>query len=125
MGKSEMECDCNLIHNESVARAKANMLDEDIIIMISDFYKALCDSTRAKIINALEIGELCVCDISVLLNMTKSAVSHQLKNLKQLNLIKSRKVGKEVLYSLSDKHVQMVFDISKEHVLESYNEEDC
>ena len=56
--------------------------------------------------------------------MTKSAVSHQLKNLKQLNLIKSRKVGKEVLYSLSDKHVQMVFDISKEHVLESYNEED-
>ena len=88
------------------------------LLLIADFYKALSDSTRIKIINVLEQEELCVCDIAVILNMTKSAVSHQLKNLREMNLIKSRKQGKEVLYSLADVHVKEVFDISLEHILE-------
>ena len=118
MGKNELICDCEVIHEEHVQNAKNNMLDEEKLLLIADFYKALSDSTRIKIINVLEQEELCVCDIAVILNMTKSAVSHQLKNLREMNLIKSRKQGKEVLYSLAYVHVKEVFDISLEHILE-------
>lgn len=118
MGKNEISCDCEVIHDEVVKKVKDNMLDDENLIDMSDFYKALSDSTRIKIINALYISEMCVCDISVLLNMTKSAISHQLKNLKELNLIKSRRQGKEVYYSLADKHVNIVFEITCEHVKE-------
>lgn len=113
-----MQCDCDVIHQDVVEKVKSEMLDDDSPINMADFYKALSDSTRIKIINALYISEMCVCDISVLLNMTKSAISHQLKNLKELNLIKSRKQGKEVYYSLADRHVGIVFEITKEHVQE-------
>ncbi len=122
MGKYEAMCDCEVIHTDKVNKAKATMLDEDILLTIADFYKALSDSTRIKIINLLEKNELCVCDISSVLNMTKSAVSHQLKNLRELNLIKSRKVGKEVWYTLADEHVSEVFDISLEHIMEKEND---
>ena len=118
MGKSELLCDCDVIHEDVVSEVRSKMLDEEILLLMADFYKALSDSTRIKIIDVLDEGELCVCDISVLLNMTKSAVSHQLKNLKELNLIKARKQGKEVYYSLADNHVKEVFEISKEHILE-------
>lgn len=111
-------CDCDVIHTDTVEKVKTKMLSDEILIDISDFYKALSDSTRLKIINALNISEMCVCDISALLNMTKSAISHQLKNLKDLNLVKSRRQGKEVYYSLADKHVQIVFEITREHVEE-------
>lgn len=113
-----MQCDCDVIHQDVVEKVKSEMLDDDSLINMADFYKALSDSTRIKIINSLYISEMCVCDISVLLNMTKSAISHQLKNLKELNLIKSRKQGKEVYYSLADRHVGIVFEITKEHVQE-------
>lgn len=115
-------CDCEIIHGEKVDLAKKTMLDEEKLLVIADFYKALSDSTRVKIINVLEKNELCVCDISNILNMTKSAVSHQLKYLKEMNLIKSRKVGKEVWYTLADKHVKQVFDITLEHILENTND---
>ena len=118
MGKNELECDCEVIHIEKVEKAKKSILDEEKLLLIADFYKAMSDSTRIKIINLLENNELCVCDISVILNMTKSAVSHQLKNLREMNLIKSRKQGKEVWYSLADEHVKEVFDISLEHIME-------
>ena len=118
MGKNELLCDCDVIHEDVVSEVRSKMLDEEILLLMADFYKALSDSTRIKIIDVLDEGELCVCDISVLLNMTKSAVSHQLKNLKELNLIKARKQGKEVYYSLADNHVKEVFEISKEHILE-------
>lgn len=122
MGKYEAVCDCEIIHKEKVEAAKKSILDEEKLLLISDFYKALSDSTRIKIINLLEKNELCVCDISNILNMTKSAVSHQLKNLKELNLIKSKKVGKEVWYTLSDDHVKQVFDISLDHILEQVDD---
>lgn len=122
MGNYEVMCDCEIIHKEKVDLAKKTMLDEEKLLVIADFYKALSDSTRVKIINVLEKNELCVCDISNILNMTKSAVSHQLKYLKEMNLIKSRKVGKEVWYTLADKHVKQVFDITLEHIMEGTND---
>ena len=122
MGKKELLCDCDVIHEELVNNANSKLLDEDKLLQISDFYKALSDSTRIKIINLLEKSELCVCDISVILNMTKSAVSHQLKNLREINLIKCKRKGKEIWYTLADDHVKQVFDISLEHILEAEDE---
>lgn len=118
MGKSELKCDCDIIHTDLVNKAKITLLNDDILIDISDFYKALSDSTRIKIINLLRDNELCVCDISSILNLTKSTVSHQLKNLRDMNLIKNKKRGKEVWYSLADDHVKDVFEISLEHIME-------
>ena len=126
MGKCKcINCDCDSIHKEMVDTVKQKMFDDDILLSMSDFYKALSDSTRIKIVSALYDHELCVCDISYLLNMTKSAVSHQLQNLKELNLVKGRRKGKEVFYSLADRHVKEVFAVSLEHVLEGENEKDC
>ena len=123
MGVSENLCDCEIIHLEKVNIAKQTMLDNKSLNKISAIFKILSDSTRIKIINVLEKNELCVCDISNILNMTKSAVSHQLKNLRTYNLVKSRKVGKEVWYSLSDEHISKIFNISLEHISEGDNNE--
>ena len=117
-------CDCNIIHKETLEEVKAKMPNDNLLLEMADFYKALSDSTRIKIIAALAHNELCVCDISSLLNMTKSAISHQLQNLREMNLIKGRKAGKEVFYSLADRHVEEVFEVSKEHVLEELNEKE-
>ena len=120
MGKCKcIVCDCNIIHADNVENAKNGVQDDDTLIEMADFYKALADSTRIKIINALSVQELCVCDICALLNMTKSAVSHQLTNLKELKLVKGQKKGKEVWYSLADDHVREVFDVTLEHVKEN------
>ena len=115
-------CDCNTIHNDKVEQARSQMLDDDTLLNIADFYKALSDSTRIKIINALDKADLCVCDISSLLNMTKSAVSHQLQNLREMQLIKGERRGKEVIYSLADDHVKQVFEICLEHIKEKEHE---
>ena len=125
MGKSEIECDCDIIHEDKVGEVKKRLLQEDILLEMADFYKALSDSTRIKILDVLYVGEFCVCDISVLINMTKSATSHQLKYLREMNLIKSRRQGKEVYYSLADRHVKEVFEISREHIMERVYEEEC
>ena len=120
MKKVEASCDCNVIHNSEVEKVKNKMLCDEVLMETADFYRALSDYTRIKIISALTVGELCVCDISSVLNMTKSAVSHQLRALREMNLIKSEKRGKEVWYSLADKHVEEVFSVSLEHVLEEH-----
>ena len=125
IGRNIMDCDCEIIHYDMVEKVKKRVLDEETLLLMADFYKALSDSTRMKIIDVLYEGELCVCDISVLINMTKSATSHQLRYLKEMNLIKSRKQGKEVFYSLADSHIIKVFEISKSHVMEAKNEENC
>ncbi len=119
MRKNELLCDCEALHEDHIKLAQEKMQNDETLLKVAKFYKALSDSTRIKIINILEKSELCVCDICVILNMTKSAVSHQLKYLKEMNLIKSRKQGKEVWYTLADKHVSEVFDISLEHIMEN------
>lgn len=116
-------CDCEIIHKERVEQALSKMLEEETLLCMADFFKVFADSTRIKIINLLEGNKLCVCDISAGLKMTKSAISHQLKNLREMNLVKAEKVGKEVWYSLADDHIKKVFDISAEHILEENDDE--
>lgn len=115
VGKS-MECDCNVIHHGSVELVREKMLDNEHFTKLSDVYKLIGDGTRLKILWALDIAELCVCDLSVILNMTKSAVSHQLKVLRMANLIKSRRDGKNVFYTLADMHVREMIEVAIEHI---------
>ena len=121
--KKSLSCDCDVIHEDVALSVKKEMVDEDLLFDTADFFKVFADSTRIKIINLLDGGKnLCVCDISYILNMTKSAVSHQLNNLKQMNLVSSFKKGKEVYYSLADRHIKLIFDMAVEHILEAKNE---
>jgi len=94
------------------------MPNEEVLFNLAELFKIFSDSTRVKILWALDESELCVCDISVLLNMTQSAISHQLKVLKQVNLVKSRREGKIVYYSLSDDHVKNIFNQGMIHISE-------
>lgn len=111
-------CDCHAIHDEVISDVRKKMLDEDILFDLADIFKVFSDSTRVKILYALNIAEMCVCDIAVLLGTTKSAVSHQLRILKQSNLVKYRKDGRVVYYSLADDHVKTIFDQGIDHVCE-------
>ena len=118
MKKDEMFCDCEVIHSDVVEAVKKKMPDETELYDLSDFFKILGDSTRAKIICALDQNELCVCDLAVLLGMTKSAISHQLSILRQNNLVKNRREGKVVYYSLADDHIKEIFEKGLEHIRE-------
>ena len=112
------EQECDVLHEEVVQTVKKQMLEEDILFDVSDFFKMLGDSTRAKIMWALDKHYMCVCDLAALLGMTKSAISHQLKTLRDANLVKFKKDGKLVIYSLDDDHVKDIFEKALEHVLE-------
>lgn len=114
--KTAEVCDCNVIHENVVEDVKSKMLDNEFITEISTFFKILGDNTRVKILFALGHNEMCVCDIANVLNMTKSSISHQLSYLKDLNIVKSRKSGKEVYYSLDDEHVKEVFEVAISHI---------
>lgn len=120
MEKDELFCDCEMIHEEVVENARAKMPDEDELYDLADFFKIFGDSTRVKIIWALDEQEMCVCDIAALLNMSKSAISHQLRTLKQADLVKHRRDGKVVYYSLKDDHVKDIFEKGMEHIREKY-----
>ncbi len=111
-------CDCNVIHQEVVDAVRSHMPDDDILLDLADTFKLFSDSTRLKILYALMEAEMCVCDISVLLGMTKSSVSHQLRILKQSNLVKYRKAGRVIYYSLADDHVKTICRQGMDHVLE-------
>lgn len=120
MTNDEIICDCEVIHSDIVEEVKKRMPNEDDLYDLSDFFKVLGDSTRTKIIWALDEHEMCVCDIAVLLNMTKSAISHQLRSLRQANLVRFRKEGKVVYYSLADEHVKDIFEKGMEHIKEKF-----
>jgi Predicted transcriptional regulators len=111
-------CDCNTIHEEVVNDVRKHMPDDDTLLDLADIFKVFSDSTRVKILCALFRAEMCVCDISVLLGMTKSSISHQLRILKQAKLVKYRKDGRVVYYSLDDEHVKSIFDQGLIHVCE-------
>ena len=116
MSASEYKCDCTVIHEDVVNQVKENMIEEEILYDLADFFKVLGDSTRIRIICALFESELCVCDIASVLNMTQSSISHQLKTLKQARLVKSRREGKTMFYALDDEHVQKIFDLGIIHL---------
>lgn len=101
---------------EAVNLVKTNMLESNKITLLSKLFKVFGDPTRIKILWALNVYELCVLDICEVLGMTKSAVSHQLSTLKEAKLVKSRREGKEVYYSLDDEHVKEIFETGIIHV---------
>ncbi len=111
-------CEVNETHPEQIAKAKSRLPDEDTLFALADLYKLFGDSTRLRILYVLLETELCVCDIAELLGMTTSAISHQLRLLKQAALVKFRKSGKSVLYSLADSHVQTILAQGMEHITE-------
>lgn len=123
MAKNTVSCDCDCVHSEIVEKTRKNFPKDELLGDLSDFFKVIGDGTRIKILWALDSNEMCVCDIANLLNMTKSAVSHQLRGLREANLVKFRKSGKEVFYSLSDNHVKEIFEQGLIHIQEKKGEE--
>lgn len=111
-------CDCEVVHENVVEQARQKMPDDERMYELSDLFAVFGDFTRVRILWALDQIEMCVCDISFLLNMTQSAISHQLRILKQADLVKSRKEGKNVYYSLKDAHVQRILKQGLSHVEE-------
>lgn len=118
MKKRQYICDCNIIHEDIVNEVIASMEDSLVIDKICNIFRVIGDSTRCRIISILLERELCVCDISNILNMTKSAVSHQLAILKKNNIVKCHRRGKEIYYSIVDDHIVLLFSITKEHIKE-------
>ena len=113
------KCEVTVIHEETVDRVRKLMPDEQKLIETAELIKVFGDPTRIKIICALMKAEMCVCDLSALLDVSQSAVSHQLKTLKQTRLVKYRREGKVIYYSLDDEHVGRIFEAGYEHVMES------
>lgn len=111
-------CEYMHAHPDTIEKIKALMPDDDQLIDLAELFKVFGDSTRIKILSALSGGELCVCDISTAVGMTSSAVSHQLKILKNAELVKFRREGKTVFYSLADSHVNTMLEQGLEHVNE-------
>ena len=111
-------CDCDVIHEETVNNVRAKMQPKDEYVALSALFKIFGDGTRIQILHALEQSEMCVCDLAVLLGITKSAVSHQLKALRMVNLVKFRREAQIVYYSLADDHVKEIIDKGFEHINE-------
>lgn len=111
-------CECNVIHSNVIETVKNTMPDEEILYDLAELFKVFGDTTRVKILCALFESEMCVCDIAVLLNMTQSAISHQLRVLKSSKLVKNRKAGKVVYYSLDDEHIKNIFNQGLAHITE-------
>lgn len=112
-------CDTTCIHEQNVQFVKEKMIDNDSISHLAEIFKALGDSTRIKILYILSLKELCVCDITEAIRMNQSAVSHQLRILRNLRLVKYRREGKSVYYSLDDNHILHLFNEGLEHVKHS------
>lgn len=111
-------CEIDRTHDDIVEKAKRDMPSDDTLIELSELFKVFGDSTRLNILTALFESEMCVCDISATLEMSKSAISHQLRVLRHNKLVKNRKEGKEVFYSLSDDHVVKIIEMAIEHINE-------
>lgn len=116
MSNNEFACDCNIIHQEVVNKTLEKMPKQELFNKLAEFFKIIGDPTRTKILFALDQNEMCVCDIANVLGMTKSSISHQLAALRQSGIVKSRRDGKEVYYTLDDDHVKQVFEIGIEHI---------
>lgn len=111
-------CLGNCIHKEIVEKVSGRMPDEEALFDLADLFKAFSDTTRIKILFALMANEMCVCDLSQLINVSQSAVSHQLKSLKQSRLVKFRREGKSIFYSLDDDHVRSILAQGMAHITE-------
>ena len=111
-------CDFIHAHEDIVEKVRGTMPGEDTLYDLTELFRIFADSTRVRILYVLEESEMCVCDLAALLGMTQSAISHQLRALKNARLVKARRDGKTVFYSLADQHVQTILDQGLEHISE-------
>lgn len=111
-------CDCGQVHEDTVKRVQQMMPEDETLFDLAELFKVFGDTTRIKILYLLHESELCVCDIAQLLGMSQSAVSHQLRTLKNSKLVQFRRAGKTVFYSLADSHVHSILNQGMEHVTE-------
>lgn len=120
MNKDEVieSCSVNTIHEETVIKVKESLPQDEVLYDLAELFKAFGDSTRVKILCALFESDMCVCDLAAVLGITQSAVSHQLKTLKASRLVKFRRVGKVVYYSLEDEHIKHIFNEGFKHITE-------
>lgn len=109
-------CAVNLVHEDIVKAVNCKMPEDELLYDLAELFKVFGDSTRIKILYVLFESEMCVCDIAQLLGMNQSAISHQLRVLKQARLVKYRREGKSVFYSLSDAHVRTMIGQGMEHI---------
>lgn len=121
MSTNEFICDCNIIHEDVVKATLEKMPKQELFNNLAEFFKIIGDITRTKILYALDQNEMCVCDIANVLGMSKSSISHQLAVLRKSGIVKCRKDGKEVYYTLDDEHIQKVFEVGIEHVEHNIN----
>lgn len=106
------------VHEEIVKQVNEEIPDEEKLYDLADFFKVFADSTRIKILYVLLCSEMCVCDLAQILNMTQSAISHQLRILKQMDLVRNRREGKTIFYSLADDHIKSILNQGMEHINE-------
>ena len=118
MRRSKNGSDCDPIYYDVIQRVSAKIPNLEKTYCIADFFGILGDRTRIRILLALDQSEMCVCDLAVLLDSTKSAISHQLRGLKQSKLVISRKEGKHSFYSLADDHIRQIIELAVEHLEE-------
>lgn len=111
-------CECHVIHEDLLKKVTENMPDEDSLYDLAELFKVFGDSTRIRILFVLFESEVCVCDLAETLGMTQSAISHQLRILKSSRLVKNRRDGKQIFYSLADDHVRAIIAQGMEHVME-------
>ena len=113
-------CKCEEVHEYIIDEVRQVMPQDEMLYDLAELFKVFGDTTRIKILYVLFSKEMCVCDIADLLGMTHSAISHQLRVLKQARLVKFRKEGKVVYYSLDDSHISHIFDCGLSHIQETY-----
>lgn len=109
-------CDCGVVHQDVVDHIKDQMPDWGNLYALAELFKSFGDQTRLKILFALSEKEMCVCDLAALLEMSQSAISHQLRVLRNVRLVKHQREGKEVYYSLDDDHVKAIVKQGLDHV---------
>lgn len=112
------QCSYIHVHEEIVSKVNQVIPDEEKLYDLADFFKVFADSTRIKILYVLLCSEMCVCDLAQILGMTQSAISHQLRTLKQMDLVRNRRDGKTVFYSLADDHIKSILNQGMEHIHE-------
>ena len=112
-------CDYMHVHPETLKLVNSQIPDEMELYELADFFKVFADSTRIRILYVLKCSEMCVCDIAQSLNMSQSAISHQLRVLKQMKLVKNRRDGKTIFYSLADDHITTILSQGMEHIEEN------
>lgn len=117
-GKEIICCEEHAIHKDLLEKVHETMPAEDSLYDLAELFKVFGDSTRIRILYVLFESEVCVCDLAEMLNMTQSAISHQLKILKQNHLVRNRREGKSIFYSLADDHVRMILDQGMNHINE-------